>query len=130
MAKSQHCHSNDEFHIQSTQRNFKNRLSIQQECDELKKQLSEKDDHIKNLMRENEELKNALNDLQAKSVTANVDKKPLQTLSEEQVKEILKQYFTEDQIWCSAKDEFTGQSIIMLQPFHEAVKLAQKHICT
>lgn len=49
-------------------------------------------------MRENEELKNALND--ARSATASVDKNLLQKLSEKQVNEILKSFFTEGQIRC------------------------------
>lgn len=51
-------------------------------------------------MRKNEELKNAFNDLHARSVIANVDKSLLQKLSEKQAKEILKPYFTDGQIRC------------------------------
>ena len=100
MTQLQHHCSVGDFRIQSKQRDFEDQLSIQEAFNTLKLQLSEKDDYIKNLMKENEELKIALNDLHARAETTNVDKNALKKMSEEQVKEILKPYFTEGQIRC------------------------------
>ncbi|XP_071572048.1 uncharacterized protein [Temnothorax nylanderi] len=102
-AELQHYRELNDFHLKSRCTYVQVEESFYDEVKALKLQMSEKNKEIEQLVAEVKDMKKIIKDLQAKLEATHEDEKKIKEDSENEMRELLRTYFTEGQIRCIIK---------------------------